>query len=134
MNNYELAIKIEECLTEVNALDAIEKLIDLRKDYKESEFYKKTKMSFDQCVEMYGKMIQVKMSRRSLTDIVEGYLLNLNPYAVQRLIEKIGKQLEDVDLTVIDNFFSRIVDNLDFSALQSKIEEFEELNIKASKL
>ena len=124
MNNYELAIKIEECLTEVNALDAIEKLIDLRKDYKESEFYKKTKMSFDQCVEMYGKMIQVKMSRRSLTDIVEGYLLNLNPYAVQRLIEKIGKQLEDVDLTVIDNFFSRIVDNLDFSALQSKIEEF----------
>ena len=83
---------------------------------------------------MYGKMIQVKMSRRSLTDIVEGYLLNLNPYAVQRLIEKIGKQLEDVDLTVIDNFFSRIVDNLDFSALQSKIEEFEELNIKASKL
>ena len=134
MNNYELAIKIEECLTEVNTLDAIEKLIDLRKDYKESEFYKKTKMSFDQCVEMYGKMIQVKMSRRSLTDIVEGYLLNLNPYAVQRLIEKIGKQLEDVDLTVIDNFFSRIVDNLDFSALQSKIEEFEELNIKASKL
>lgn len=134
MNNFDLAVKIEECLTEVNALDAIEKIVELRKEYKDSEFYKKTKMSFEQCVEMYGKIIQVKMSRKNLGDTIEDYILNLNLRQMQKIVDKLATLLEKTDLTVIENYLSNLTKTIDFTELQSKIQKFEELNIRASKL
>lgn len=134
MNNFDLAVKIEECLTEVNALDAIEKIVELRKEYKDSEFYKKTKMSFEQCVEMYGKIIQIKMSRKNLGDTIEDYILNLNLRQMQKIVDKFATLLEKTDLTAIENYLSNLTKTIDFTELQSKIQKFEELNIRASKL
>ena len=134
MTNLDLSLRIEECLSEFNPLDCIEKIVELRKDYKDSEFYKKTKMSFEQCIEMYGKVYQLKMSRRSFGDMIEDYLINLDEFKLQRIVDKFGDRLEKIDLSSIEEFLQGLASNLDFNELQTKIQEFEELNKRASKL
>lgn len=134
MNNFDLAVKIEECLTERNALDAIEKLVELRKEYKDSEFYKNTKIGFDQCVEMYGKVVGIQSTRRNFADMLEDYLLNLDTFRLQRMADKFTEKLETVDLTGITNVLNNLTKELNFEELQSKLQEFGELNIKASNL
>ena len=134
MTNLDLSLRIEECLSEFNPLDCIEKIVELRKDYKDSEFYKKTKMNFEQCIEMYGKVYQLKMSRRSFGDMIEDYLINLDEFKLQRIVDKFGDRLEKIDLSSIEEFLQGLASNLDFNELQTKIQEFEELNKRASKL
>ena len=44
MNNNELELKIKEILSIENFFDMMEAVFDFEKEYKGSEFYKKTKM------------------------------------------------------------------------------------------
>ena len=45
MNNQELTTKLQEILSNENYFDMIEAALAFEKEYKQSEFYKKTKMS-----------------------------------------------------------------------------------------
>lgn len=134
MNNFDFAVKIEECLIHSNPLDSVVGLIELRKIYKDTELYKTTKISFEQCIEMYGKVLQIQAGRKGLMDLIEDYVGNLDVTRLQMLFDKIAAQLEQVDLSKIENLLTGLVNNLNFSELQSKIKEFEELNQRASKL
>lgn len=134
MNNYELAVRIEECLASSNVLNCIEELFELRKIYKDSDFYKKTKLPFEQCVEMYGKVVGLQQSRRSLTEMIEDYILNLDMDKIQSLMNRFAAQFEKVDFSMLEEVFANLTKNLDYSELREKIKEFEELNNRASNL
>lgn len=134
MNNFELAVKIEECLIQSNPLDSIVQLVELRRNYKETDFYKNTKLSFEQCIEMYGKVLQIQAGRKDLSELIVDYIENLDTEKLQRAFDKLAARLEKVDLSQFDSLLDGLKNNLNFSELRSKIQEFEELNQRASKL
>ena len=50
MNNIELEQKIKELIMIENYFDLIEQIKEFEKDYKNSDFYKKTKMPLDKAI------------------------------------------------------------------------------------
>ena len=83
---------------------------------------------------MYGKVLQIQAGRKNLSELIDDYIENLDTEKLQRAFDKLAARLEKVDLSQFDSLLDGLKNNLDFSELRSKIQEFEELNQRASKL
>lgn len=82
MNNIELEQKIKELIEVENYFDFIEKVIEFEKEYKQSEFYKKTRMALKDVIkecrihyglklDMLGKRIQKLINELDFTKVNE---------------------------------------------------------------
>ena len=81
MNNQELTTKLQEILSNENYFDMIEAALAFEKEYKQSEFYKKTKMSLMDALKgqkvwqtinmknMFGK-IQEEINKLELSNLM----------------------------------------------------------------
>lgn len=78
MNNQELELRIKEILSLENFFDMIEAAIDFEKEYKQSSFYKHTKMPLLEVIKN-GKM---------------WYLINFN-----ELLQTIQEKINQLDLS-----------------------------------
>lgn len=98
MNNQELELKIKELFKEENFFDFIEKAVEFEKEYKTTNFYKKTKMSLIDMIK-YGKVFY-SLNLSSLFERVQKYINELNTDNVMNVINQLGdiftKENEDI--------------------------------------
>ena len=89
MNNQELELKVKEILSETNFFDMYEAMVAFEKDYKATDFFKKTKLS--------------------LIDVIKGsklwYSLQLEDLGV-----KIQKLINSLDLSKINDVLGELGD------------------------
>ena len=87
MNNQELELKLKEILNKENLFDAVEATIEFDKEYRKSNFFKKTRMPLMEMVKN-GKL---------------WYALNLDDLGV-----KIQKLIDNLDFENINGILSDI--------------------------
>ena len=108
MNNCDLYLKFIE-ISSLNPLDAYIALKDLQKDYKKSEFYKKTKLSLKKTYAMFLRTVPVQLAAK-LIDFVD----------TDKLGMKISDLLNSIDEDAIDNVFDKFVNAFDMNKLQEE--------------
>lgn len=98
MNNVELEKKIRELCGIDNYFDMIEAIAAFEKEYKTSDFYKKTKRSLEQVVK--EARIHYALQLKDLGRYVQNLLDNLSLENVNDLLDKMGgvfsKENEDI--------------------------------------
>ena len=80
MNNIELELKLKEILENKNMFDLIENAVAFDKEYKQSSFYKNTKLPLMEVVK-YGKVfygLDVKELVSSLKDSLQNIINDLD--------------------------------------------------------
>ena len=106
MNNIQLQLVLEEAYKRT-FLDKIEYLTDQDKDYKKSEFYKKTKIPL---LELYKNFDAYKSKgldlAKEFNDFVEGINLDNVMELIKEFIEKLEKDEKIVDVlnNLVENF------------------------------
>jgi hypothetical protein len=88
MNNQELELKIKEILSISNFFDMIESAIAFEKEYKNSDFYKKTKISLMEVIKE-GKL-WYKLSLEGIGAKIQDMINNLDLSNVNNILEELG--------------------------------------------
>lgn len=86
MNNTELELKVKEILSINNFFDMIEATMSFEKEYKQSSFYKQTKMPLMEVIK-YSKTWYLA----NLDDMVELIQNKINQLDLSKLIEAIDQ-------------------------------------------
>ena len=97
MNNQELELKVKEILKNENMFDLIENAVAFDKEYKQSSFYKNTKLSLMEVIK-YGKVFysfNVKELVAMLKDYVQNMINNLDFSIVNNLMDQFGNMFAD---------------------------------------
>lgn len=109
MNNQELELKIKEILSIENFFDMIEAAVFFEKEYKTTEFYKKTKMSLIDVLKSskVWYALQLKDFGKTIQDTING----LNLENINSLIDQFGAlySKENSDILNMVNEFKNIV-------------------------
>jgi len=88
MNNVELEKKIRELCAIENYFDMIEAIAAFEKEYKTSDFYKKTKRSLDVVVK--EARIHYALQLKDLTRHLQEVINNLSLEKISELLDNIG--------------------------------------------
>ena len=88
MNNQELEQKIKEILSISNFFDMIESAVSFEKEYKNTDFYKKTKISLFDIIKM--SKVWYSFNLKELSAKVQEVIDSLNFDQVQNIIEQFG--------------------------------------------
>lgn len=97
MTNQELELKVKEILQNKNMFDLIEKAVAFEKEYKQSDFYKNTKLSLMEVIK-YGKVfysVNVKELVSKLKDYIQDMINNLDFSKVNNLMDQFGNIFAD---------------------------------------
>lgn len=92
MNNKELELKVKEILNNENMFDLIENAVAFDKEYKQSSFYKNTKLPLMEVIK-YGKIfygLDVKKIVGALKDSLQNMINDLDFTKVNELLGQFG--------------------------------------------
>lgn len=109
MNNSELELKIKEILSIENFLDMMEAVFDFEKQYKGSEFYKKTKMPLIEVVK--GSKTWYMLQLKDIGNKIQSLINNLDVSHLSEVIDQFGSVFEQENKETLDilNSFKDIV-------------------------
>jgi hypothetical protein len=108
MNNSELYLKFIE-IASYNPFDAYIKLKEFKKEYKKSEFYKATRMSWRRAYKLFLQMMpsQLLAKLKEFTD-------------VDMLATKLTDLINSVDEDAINGFFEKLTNIFNLEKLQDE--------------
>ena len=108
MTNNELMLKFQE-IAMLNVFDAHCALKDMKKEYKKSEFYKRTHYSLNKAYKLFisGLFAHLYFKLQELTD-------------VDMIGIKITQILENIDMNSIENLFNNIVEKFNLNNLEQE--------------
>lgn len=92
MNNVELEKRIKELIEIENFFDFYQALVEFDSEYKQSDFYKKTKLKLSDAVKMARTHYLLQM--KDLSNKVNKFLASLDLEKVQELVEQFGDKLQ----------------------------------------
>lgn len=108
MNNYDLYFKFVT-ISSLNPFDAYLELKNFKKEYKQTDFYKKTKMSINRAYKMFLTTVPIQLAAK-ITELTD----------VSTLSTKISDVLNSVDEDAINNVFDKFVNAFDINKLQDE--------------
>ena len=108
MNNKDLELKIKEILSIENFFDMIEAVVLFDKEYKQTDFYKNTKMKLSDVVK--GAKLWYAFQLNDITNKIQKTIDNLDMSNVMNVIDNIGNMYtqENQDIMDIINSFKEI--------------------------
>ena len=105
MNNQELELKIKEILSIENFFDMMEAVFAFEKEYKGTEFYKKTKMSLIEV--MKESKIWYALQLKDIGNKIQSLINNLDLSNLNKVLEQLGDvygQENEETLNIIKEF------------------------------
>ena len=105
MNNQELEVKIKEILSIENFFDMMEAVFAFEKEYKTTEFYKKTKMSLIEV--MKESKIWYALQLKDIGNKIQSLINNLDLSNLNNVLEQLGDvygQENEETLNIIKEF------------------------------
>lgn len=109
MNNQELELKVKEILNNKNFFDMIESVMEFEKEYKGTEFYKKTKMPLMEVIKNAKAWYSLQLE--GIGQSIQALINSLDFSTVSSLINELGTTLgqENQEILNIINEFKDIV-------------------------
>ena len=109
MNNNELELKVKEILSTENFFDMMEAVYDFEKEYKGSEFYKKTKMPLIEVAK--GSKTWYALQFKDFGNKIQSLINNLDVSHLSEVIDQFGSVFEQENKETLDilNSFKDIV-------------------------
>ena len=105
MNNQELELKVKEILSIENFFDMMEAVFAFEKEYKGTEFYKKTKMSLIEV--MKESKIWYALQLKDIGSKIQSLINNLDLSNLNKVLEQLGDvygQENEETLNIIKEF------------------------------
>ena len=105
MNNQELELKVKEILSIENFFDMIEAVFAFEKEYKTTEFYKKTKMSLVEVIK--ESKIWYALQLKDVGNKIQSLINNLDLSNLNNVLEQLGDvygQENEETLNIIKEF------------------------------
>ena len=105
MNNQELELKIKEILSIENFFDMMEAVFAFEKEYKATEFYKKTKMSLVEVIK--ESKIWYALQLKDIGNKIQSFINNLDLSNLNNVLEQLGDvygQENEETLNIIKEF------------------------------
>lgn len=105
MNNQELELKVKEILLIENFFDMIEAVFAFEKEYKATEFYKKTKMSLVEVIK--ESKIWYALQFKDIGSKIQSFINNLDLSNLNNILEQLGDvygQENEETLNIIKEF------------------------------
>lgn len=105
MNNQELELKIKEILAIENFFDMVEATIAFEKEYKLTDFYKKTKKSLDEVIK--ESRIWYALQFKDIETKVQNFINNLDVSNINSVFEQLGNvysQENEETLNILKEF------------------------------
>lgn len=109
MNNNELELKIKEILSIENFFDMMEAVFDFEKEYKGSEFYKKTKMPLIEVIK--GSKTWYALQFKDFGNKIQSLINDLDLSNINNILEQLGDVYSQENKETLDiiNSFKDIV-------------------------
>ena len=109
MNNQELELKVKEILENKNFFDMVEAAIAFEKEYKGTEFYKKTKMPLMEVVKN-AKMWYLSQME-NIGDKIQDFISELDLSNINNILNQLGDIYAQENKETLDIFkeFKEIV-------------------------
>jgi hypothetical protein len=107
MNNQELTTKLQEILSNENYFDMIEAALAFEKEYKQSEFYKKTKMSLMDALKGQKVWQIANFNLKTAVNKTQEYINSLDLSNLTNIIDQAG-ELFDIQNTEILNAIQEV--------------------------
>ena len=105
MNNQELELKVKEILSIENFFDMIEAVFVFEKEYKTTEFYKKTKMSLVEVIK--ESKIWYALQLKDIGSKIQSLINDLDLSNLNNVLEQLGNvygQENEETLNIIKEF------------------------------
>ena len=105
MNNQELELKVKEILSIENFFDMIEAVFAFEKEYKTTEFYKKTKMSLIEVIK--ESKLWYALQLKDIGNKIQSLINNLDLSNLNNVLEQLGDvygQENEETLNIIKEF------------------------------
>ena len=105
MNNQELELKVKEILSIENFFDMIEAVFAFEKEYKTTEFYKKTKMSLVEVIK--ESKIWYALQLKDIGSKIQSLINDLDLSNLNNILEQLGDvygQENEETLNIIKEF------------------------------
>ena len=105
MNNQELELKVKEILSIENFFDMMEAVFAFEKEYKTTEFYKKTKMSLIEV--MKESKLWYALQFKDIGNKIQSLINNLDLSNLNNVLEQLGDvygQENEETLNIIKEF------------------------------
>ena len=100
MNNIELENKVKELIEIENFFDFYQAIVEFDEEYKQSDFYKKTKLKLNDAVKM--ARMHYLLQLKDLSNKVNKFLENVNLDKVQELIEQFGEKMQTENSEIME--------------------------------
>lgn len=109
MNNKELELKIKEILAIENFFDMIEAIIAFKGEYKQSEFYKATKVSLTDVIK--NAKLWYTLQFNDIANKIQKMINSLDLTKISEVIEQLGEMYgqENEEIMEIANSFKQII-------------------------
>ena len=88
MNNQELELKVKEILSIDNFFDMMEAAIEFQKEYKNTEFYKKTKISLFDVIK--NSKVWYAFNIQNIKEKIQGLIDSLSFEKINELLDQLG--------------------------------------------
>lgn len=105
MNNQELELKVKEILSIENFFDMMEAVFVFEKEYKVTEFYKKTKMSLVEVIK--ESKIWYALQFKDIESKIQSFINGLDLSNLNNILEQLGDvygQENEETLNIIKEF------------------------------
>ena len=105
MNNQELELKVKEILSIENFFDMMEAVFAFEKEYKTTEFYKKTKMSLVEVIK--ESKIWYALQFKDIESKIQSFINGLDLSNLNNILEQLGDvygQENEETLNIIKEF------------------------------
>ena len=105
MNNQELELKVKEILSIENFFDMMEAVFAFEKEYKGTEFYKKTKMSLVEVIK--ESKIWYALQLKDIGNKIQSLINDLDLSNLNKVLEQLGDvygQENEETLNIIKEF------------------------------
>ena len=105
MNNQELELKVKEILSIENFFDMMEAVFAFEKEYKGTEFYKKTKMSLIEVIK--ESKIWYTLQFKDIGNKIQSFINDLDLSNLNNILEQLGDvygQENEETLNIIKEF------------------------------
>lgn len=100
MNNIELENKVKELIEIENFFDFYQALVEFDKEYKQTNFYKLTKLKLSDAVKM--ARMHYLLQLKDLSNKINKFLANLDLDKVQQLIEQFGEKMQTENSEIME--------------------------------
>ena len=110
MNNQELELRVKEILHESNFFDMILKVKEFEKEYKNSEFYRATKLPLIEVIKNAKMWYLVQLD--GIINKLQNIINQLDLTKVSEVIEQLGEiySQENAEIMEIANSFKEIIE------------------------